>query len=260
MRFGTCIGKNMDFIPAAAKSGYDYFEASFCLLARGTDEEFAKLKKYADENAIKCEAANSFMPDDLRMTGSDVNYGKIKEYVEKGMYRGSSVGLRTVVFGSGGARNIPDGFSYAEGIRQLAYFLGETVSPIAAKYGIIVVTEPLRAQESNMINTVNEAVMLSVAAGKDNIRSLADLYHMKFVGDTAENIKKLKGSIEHAHISNPSPRGNIKRCYMKQSDKCNYGEFVEALEFAGCPRCSIEAGTDDFAADAEAAMKVIKSL
>lgn len=261
MRYGTCLGgKEINFIPVAAKLGYDYFETNFGFLARGTDEEFEELKKITAESGIKCEAANCFMPNDLPVTGPSVDYDGIKAYVEKGMSRGSEIGLQTVVFGSGGARRIPEGFSYAEGIRQMGYFLGETVSPIAAKYGITVVIEPLRAQECNMISTVNEGAILSVIAGKENIQTLADIYHMKFAGDTPDNIRMLKGSIKHAHISNPMPAGIAKRCYMKPGDDCDYKAFVDALEFAGCPRCSIEAGTSDFAADAEEAMKVIKAL
>ena len=261
MGYGTCLGgKEINFIPVAAKLGYDYFETNFGFLARGTDEEFEEFKKTVFESGIKCEAANCFMPNDLPVTGPSVDYDGIKAYVEKGMSRGSEAGLQTVVFGSGGARRIPDGFSYAEGIRQLGYFLGETVSPIAAKYGITVVIEPLRAQECNMINTVNEGVILSVLAGKNNIQTLADIYHMKFAGDTPDNIRMLKGSIKHAHISNPMPAGIAKRFYMKPSDECDYKAFVDALEYAGCPRCSIEAGTSDFASDAEEAAKVIKAL
>ncbi len=260
MRYGVCIGKNINYIPAAAKAGYDYFEASFRLLSRGTEADFSELKTAAAENAIPCEAANSFIPGDLNITGARVDYGAIKEYVEKGMYRGSSLGLHTVVFGSGEPRSIPNGFSYTEGIRQLAYFLGETVSPIAEKYGITVVTEPLRAQESNMINTVNEAALLSVAVGKDNIKTLADFYHMQFAGDTPDGIRLLKGSILHAHISNPVPRGELKRCFMSPDDGQSYAEFIAALEFAGCPRCSIEASTNDFASDAEKAMRVLMTF
>ena len=111
-----------------------------------------------------------------------------------------------------------------------------------------------------MINTVNEGVILSVLAGKNNIQTLADIYHMKFAGDTPDNIRMLKGSIKHAHISNPMPAGIAKRFYMKPGDECDYKAFVDALEYAGCPRCSIEAGTSDFASDAEEAAKVIKAL
>lgn len=261
MRYGVCLGgKATADISVAAQLGYDYFETNFGFLARGTDEEYEAFKKTVKESGIKCEAANCFMPNDLPVTGPSVDCEAIKAYVDKGMCRGVEVGLETVVFGSGGARRIPEGFSYAEGIRQIGYFLGEIVSPIAAKYGITIVIEPLCAAECNMINTVNEGVMLSVIANKDNIQTLADIYHMKFAGDTPDNIRMLKGSIKHAHISNPLPAGVTKRIYMKPGDDCDYKAFADALVFAGCPRCSIEASTKDFPADAAEAIKVLRSL
>lgn len=261
MRYGTCIGgKETENIAVAAKLGFDYIETNFGFLARSTDEEFDAFKAALKESSILCEAANCFMPNDLPMTGPEVNYEGIKAYVDKGMSRGSEIGLKIVVFGSGGARRIPEGFSYAEGIRQLGYFLGEIVSPIAEKYGITVVIEPLRAQECNMINTVNEGVMLSVLAGKANIQTLADIYHMKFAHETPDNIKLVKGSLYHAHISNPMPEGVAKRYYMKPGDECDYKAFVDALRFAGCERCSIEASTSDFANDAAEAIKILRAL
>lgn len=261
MKYGACVGGNdHENILVAAKLGFDYFETNFGTISRSTDDEFEAFKSTVKKSGIKCEAANNFMPADLPVTGPSVNYDAIKKYIESGMKRGHEVGLKIVVFGSGGARRIPDGFSYAKGIEQMSYFLGQIVAPIAQKYGITVVIEPLRAQECNMISTLNEAVILSALTGKDNIQALADIYHMRFAGDTADTIRILKGSIHHSHISNPFPSGEAKRVYMKPGDTTDYKAFIDALEFAGCERCSIEANTSDFPADAAEAVKVLKSL
>lgn len=260
MRFGTCIGgDDPSKISATERLGYDYFETNFGFLSKISDGDFEKFKTCVLSGGIRCEAANCFMPNELPVTGEEVNYAAIAEYVEKGMKRGVEVGLKTVVFGSGGARRVPEGFSYAKGFKQLGCFLGEVVSPIAEKYGITVVIEPLRAKECNIINSVKEGVMLSAFTGRDNIQTLADIYHMLFANDTYDDIRMLKGSIYHAHISNPFSETE-KRVYMKKGDTFDYKGFIEALEYAGCVRCSIEAATSDYINDAADAMEVIKTL
>ena len=40
----------------------------------------------------------------------------------------------------------------------------------------------------------------------------------------------------------------------------DYKSFIDALEYVGCPRCSVEAGNHDFASEAVVAMKLLKSL
>jgi len=259
MRFGVCFGvKNPEYVKICEDAGCDYVESNFGQIARCTDEEYAALKKAVDESSIKIEAANCFI--DLKMTGPEVDYEAIKEYVEKGMSRGAALGLKVAVFGSGRARAIPEGWSYKEGIAQLAYFLGEIVSPIAGKYGVTVVTEPLRFNESNVINTIKEGVMLASFAGKDNIGGLADLYHMVGCNDTYDDVRLLSGCINHSHISNPLGDAVDKRVFPKDASEYDYKGFIDALEAAGCERCSVEAATHDFEHDTPIAIKVLKSL
>ena len=261
MRYGVCVGfDELEKIKSAKEYGYDYVECGFQSFARGSDEDYEKFKNVLNECNIKCESTNCFMPGDLPVTGENVNYDAIAEFVDKGMKRGSECGLKTVVFGSGGARRVPDGFPFEKAVKQLAYFLGEVVSPIAEKYGITVVTEPLRHKETNIINTVSEGVMLAAMVGKDNVKCLADIYHMDVEGDTYDDIRKLKGSILHAHISWPITKGDSKRVYMTDVNQYDYKGFIDALEYAGCERCSIEAACDDFEKEGKIAMDVINAL
>ena len=206
------------------------------------------------------EAANGFFPKDLPIIGEGYDEKKITDYIEKGFQRGSQLGLKVVAFGSSGARKVPENVSYAEGFRQLGEFLKNVVSPLAEKYGITIVTEPLRTDECNIINTVKEGVMLSVLAGKDNISCLADNYHMEGAGDTFDDIRQLKGSIKHGHISNPVSKKGFKRDFPFSQDEYDYQGFVDALEFAGCERCSIEATCADFDSEIIPAGKLLKSL
>lgn len=121
-----------------------------------------------------------------------------------------------------------------------------------------VVIEPLRKNETNMINTVKEGTMLAVLSENDNIACLADLYHM--VDDSNDDIRQLKGSIKHAHFSNPSSMNGLKRGFPKSFDEYDYQAFIDALKYAGCERCSVEAKCIDYSTEAFEAGNLIKQL
>lgn len=262
MRFGVCCGiDNEEKVKIAVESGFDYIECGFQLFANASEEQLKEWEEREKKYGILCEATNCFLPNTLPVTGENVDYDALTEFVNRGMKNAARMGVKTVVFGSSGARSIKEGFPYAKAVEQMGYFLREIASPAAAKYDITVVTEPLSFKETNMINTVKEGVMLAVLAGKENIKGLADLYHMCNSGDTNEDILMLIGSIAHAHISNPNENDmGEKRIYPKSLDEFNYKSFVDALEKVGCERVSVEAAVIDFSIDAPAAAKLLKSL
>ena len=253
MKLGFCIGGDAHKIRLAELAGADYVETAFDMLARDDGAEYDAFAAALKESAIPCESANCFIPGSLKLTGETVDEDALRRYVGRGMERGAAIGLKTVVFGSGGARRVPEGFSFAEAFRQLARFLREIAGPLAARNGITVVVEPLC--DCNIINTGKEGVMLAAAANLPNVLGLVDLYHMAKIGERIDNIRDLKGLLGHSHIAEPS-----QRVFPKDPAEYDYKAFVDALEYAGCPRCSVEAGNKDFASEAITAMRVLKNL
>lgn len=255
MKFGVCIGGECEKIAIAKKCGFDYVESAFGLLAADPREKYDaflnELKKYD----FTCESVNCFLPGNLNVVGENVDLDAVAAYVKKGMENGEKMGVKTVVFGSGGARRIPDGFAYDRAIRQLIVFLKQVAGPIASEHGINVVIEPLRSRDTNVINTVKEGAMLAAAADHPNVWGLVDLYHMYAENDTVEDVLQLRGVIRHAHIAEP-----VKRVYPTFDDEYDYHPFLDTLEAVGCPRCSLEAGYADFAVDAGIAAKMLKRL
>lgn len=256
MKLGVCAG--FDRIAIAAKYGYDYIETNFRSLAESSEDEYHKFLAELRNNNIACEAANCFLPGDMHVTGENVDYDAIKKYLSVGYKRAAEVGIKVVVFGSGAARNIPEGYSYKDATKDIIKFVKEYAAPMAAEFGIDIVFEPLRKQESNIINTIKEGAMLASAIDLPNVGTLGDLYHMYVEGDTYDDVRELKGVFKHAHMSNPvSDDSGSKRVFMKESDTFDYKGFFDALKYIGCERVSIEAGTDDFAVDAFEAIKVM---
>lgn len=259
MRLGVCIGsENFSAVRTAARLGYDFVECGFQRISRGSDEEISDFKKVLDECGIKMEALNGFMPGDLPVVGSGVDYDAVRAYVEKGVKRGAELGLKTVVFGSGRARRVPDGYSYEKAYGQLAYLLSEVVSPVFSEYSINLASEPLCRRETNIINTLSEGVMLAAMVNRDNVGCLADIYHMVKEGDACDDIRRFKGSVLHGHISYPIERNGESRTYPAVLSEYDYSSFLSALKYAGCERCSIEAHCGDFEKEAAAALTVLR--
>lgn len=253
MRYGICIGGDHPHIAIAKACGFDYVESAFGLLASDPKEKYDLFLSELKKNEMTCESVNCFLPGNLNVVGENVDLDAVYAYVKKGMENGEKMGVQTVVFGSGGARRIPDGFPFDKAIRQLVVFLKQVAAPLAAEHGITIVIEPLC--DANCINTVKEGAFLAAFADEPNVASLVDLYHMVKVGDTVEDILQLKGMLKHAHIAEPS-----KRVYPTFDDAYDYRPFVQALETAGCTRCSLEARYEDFSHDAALAAKVLKGI
>ncbi len=261
MRFGVCTGiDDAQRLKYAVEAGFDYAECNFGHLSGFSDEEFENAKKALAEAGIKCESANCFIPSEFPIADSSCDKEALAAYVEKGMRRGAEIGIKTVVLGSGRARCVTENITFKDGFRNVSAVLSDVISPIAEKYGITVVVEPLRYKECNIFNTVKEGVMLAASTGKDNIFGLADIFHMVESGDTYDDIRDLKGNLKHAHISYPPNDGSHKRYYPKDINEFDYKGFIDALEFAGCERCSIEAGCEDFKEEIALAGKVFAQL
>ena len=253
MKLGVCTSvRRPEDAEAAAKTGYDYIEVGFADMVMCDDETIDEFIAKTGELGLKCEAANSMLPGTLRVTGEEIDYEALADFLEEGMARAAKIGIEVVVFGSAKARNVPKDFPREKAIEQLAFFLREYCGPIAEKYGIKIAIEPLGALETNIILTVREGEELARLAGRENVKVLADNFHMAVNDDAVENIS---GMVIHAHISNAD-----MRCFPEKDDDFDYLPFINALKAVGCPRCSIEAGTGDFAEDAENAFECLKPM
>ncbi len=260
MKLGVCRGlDDFNAMKASAEAGVDYLETGFGCLADYSDEKFNECKSVLDSFSLPCIAANGFIPGSMQLVGDDVDYVALKEYIDRGFTRAEKLGVKTIVLGSGKARSFPEGYSLEKAKEQLAFFLSEYAAPRAEKSGAIIVIEPLRFCESTMIYTVSDGIEIARMSGKNNVKGLADLYHVYGNNDSVEGIAEFKGQVCHAHIAEP-----VERTYPSNSDtdaiKSIYKNFFDSLNKCGCETCSIEARTDDFEKDIFDSIKLLKDL
>lgn len=109
-----------------------------------------------------------------------------------------------------------------EGLNQLGQY--------AAKYDTPLIYEPLNRYETNLVCTVADGVALMKSLSTDNVKLLADLFHMQIEEvDLADAIRAGAGYIGHVHFvdSNRRPAG---------CGHMNYEPIATALKEIGYDR------------------------
>ncbi len=257
MKIGVGIGpRDIYKIEYAANAGYDYVEVALNGFAELSDEDYAAFRKALKDNNIVCEAANCLFPGTIHLCDETFDEKQVEEYLEKAFARAQETGMKVVVFGSGGSRKIPEGFCREKAVEQITTVCTKYLEPIAKKYGICVVIEPLNKKETNIFNTVEETAAFVKKLGLKNVKCLADSYHMDMEKEPYKNILLAGKDLAHAHIANPDGR-----ILPKSTDANDYTEFFASLvEIGYTGRLSAEWSDEPKApySDYEAAAKFLR--
>lgn len=257
MKLGVCTGpENMEL---AAKAGFDYVEWNMAMIAGLSEEEFQAIMVKKPDFPIPVLACNGFLPGNVKVTGPEACAAQQEEYLERALSRANALGVKTVVFGSGAARGVPEGFSHPEAWRQIAAFL-KLVAKVCDKYDIVIAIEPLRRQECNILNYVSEGVMMSALVNHPRIGVLGDTFHMLCGSEPWSALKQAGERLKHVHISHELPDLG-SRTYPSADDGSDYETIFRTLKEMGYQGgVSIEAGTDDFERDVFRAAACLKPL
>lgn len=235
MLYGICGGP--EIAPVAIAAGYDYLELNTQTHLQGEADEttFLPIFNAIKSSGIPCLASNVFIPAHLKITGPDVDFSRLVRYVTTVLSRAERVGIRAIVFGSGGARRIPEGFDRERAYSQLVTF-GRMLAPISADHGVDIAVEPLNRGETNIFNSVSEGLQYVKEVNHPSFRLLVDAYHWAKEGESPADIVTAGPWLTHTHIAtyiNRLPPG---------AETCDFGPFFAALKQGGYDlRMSIEA-------------------
>jgi D-psicose/D-tagatose/L-ribulose 3-epimerase len=138
-------------------------------------------------------------------------------YVDSTLDRCRQLGADIVVWGSAGSRNVPEGYS-REFLR--------TAGGIARSKNIVLAIEPLRRQESNIINSGVEALRLVREVQHPNVKMIIDYYHLRQENEDLEILRTARDEIVHLHFANPNGRIWPKR----QDEDPQYSRFFELVK------------------------------
>ena len=238
MRYAVCTN-DPAVIADAREAGFDYVEASVPNLVRPADPEEAFEETLASYRAagLPIESVNLFLPRELRCTGPDaVPMDRLAEYAETVCRRLGRAGVPILVFGSGGARKLPEGWPKERADGQFVALLAR-IGPIAERHGVKIAVEPLARVECNYLNTVDEGAALARASGSPAVGVLADCYHWARNEEPADTILAAKGVLLHAHLA------TIPNRKAPGIEPYDFAPFLRALLAAGYDgRVSIEGG------------------
>lgn len=205
MQLGLCA--HPAEIASLGELPFDFIEGHVQSLLKpeSPDGEFASEAAAARASRRPLVAANCFLPPHLSVTGTSVDSAKLVRYAETAFSRARSIGLATIVFGSAGARQMPEDWPAARGFEQYVESL-MLFAPIAQRNGVTIVVEPLNRGECNLINTVNEGAEAVRRCNHPHVRLLVDVFHMLRNGENPNAIVRNAELITHAHIAEDKGR------------------------------------------------------
>ena len=208
MKYGCCVdalartpdGTPVPNIEQLAELGYDYVELFLASLTALSEDEFQAVLDRLARAGIPCEACCIFYPRTVRLTGPDVNWVQVEEYDRLAISRAARLGAKVIVFGSSGAKNVPEGFPYDHAWEQIVQAM-RIAAPIAAEHGITIVIEPLNKKEANIVLNGAEGLKLAREIDRPSVQLLIDYYHMALENESPDILLEARDAIRHTHIS-----------------------------------------------------------
>ncbi len=226
MKIGYCTC-DISQIELLYTLGYDFVEVNNTYLNDLSEDEFAPFESFASTHPDFIYSCNCMFPSSLHLTGPEVDYVRIREFCESSFSRLDRIGVKMLVFGSSGAKQVPDGFSFDAAMEQLVACT-RIFSEIANRYGMRICIEPLRRCECNIINTAYDAERLARLTDRQNVGSHVDFFHMMQNGEKLSCLSELAKSIIHTHIASP-----VERSIPTFDDGADYAFFFDVLRSGG---------------------------
>lgn len=238
MRIGLCASISDAFLPPPDLC-YLEPQVGQTLCPRESDEEFARRCLAVRSLALPTEALAVLFPGDMPLTGPAANEREIDQYIATVCRRAAVLGITRIVFGSGAARKVPEGFDKRAAEAQLIGHMKRWGAMLAAAK-VLLVLEPLNKGETNIVNSVTEGAALVRRVDHPSVRLLADTYHMSTEHESPQAIVDAGGLIRHVHTAQREGRLALG---VGTEDQRAYFAALKRIGYDG--RVSIEAKWND---------------
>lgn len=204
------------------------------LTPEAPDADFAPRAAALKACGYPMPAANVLLPAALKCSGPNIDYARLDKYAHTVFRRCKEIGMTIIVFGSAGARMVPEGFSQATAFEQYVDLLRQ-FGPLAEENGVTIVVEPLNRGECNLVNTILEGAEAVRRANQPSVKLLVDIFHMLRNGESPDDILKVGPLIHHAHVAEnkdraaPGTNGDNFRPFFRALHRVGYNKRM-ALE------------------------------
>lgn len=190
-----------------------------------TDKQFEKHLIRIKQSKLKIYAVNVFIPGELKLVGPDVDEVKILLYCEKVFQRCKAAGVKMIVWGSGGARKVPDEFDRSKARAQFVT-IGRKAAVLASQYNVTLALENLNSSETNFINLVEKATRIVMDVNHPNFKLCVDIYHMLRENEGPSIIEFANSLVIHCDIAEKNnrnaPTSEDFTPYLKALKKIKY--------------------------------------
>lgn len=216
-----------------ARSGYAFIVETVgnTVSPKITDADFEERLAVIKNLNTPVYALNIFIPGELKLVGPEINETALLAHTQKVFERCKRAGIKLMVWGSGGARRMPEGYSKAKATQEFVN-IARKVSGQAAKYDITLALENLNTQETNFINTVAEVLQIVKQVNHKNFRLCADIYHMLRENEPASVLLQTKGYLVHCDVAEkenrtpPGTAGDDFTPYLKALKQIGYAGAI----------------------------------
>ena len=251
VEIGVCAGT--EDLAKAERWGFDYLEPAAAAIAALSVTEFQRVRQQVLASRLRFHSFNSLIRT-MQVVGAEANLDAVSMYLDSTLDRCRRLGARVVVWGSASSRNIPAGRSREQTWQEIKRFL-ERAGEIAKSHQLVLGIEPLRKQESNIINTGAEALQLVDEVKHPNVKMIIDYYHLRMENEDPNILVQAREHLVHLHFANPNGR-----LWPKSADEDpEYERFFQLVKQIGYTGgLSIEArGT--FEEDGAASLAFLRS-
>jgi sugar phosphate isomerase/epimerase len=255
MRIGICASFHQ--APQISRFPIDYLEVNAQSFFQPEQSQEAFLERLGEARRlpIPIEVANGFFPGDLKLVETPtqpIDRQRIERYVRTALRRAEQAGIRLIVFGSGTARACPPRYDQEDATRQIRQHLA-IWSEWAREYGVGFVLEPLRYEETNVLNTVEESGALVAEIASSGAKLLIDTFHLSNNGEDPETITPYLPLLAHVHVAERQGRAAPGR---HGEDLRPYFSVLRRAGYDG--RISLECHWHDFPAEVLPAITALR--
>jgi len=202
---------------AAAAMGYDALEVAPFTLADNplliSDAQAAQFRRMAEDAGVKISGLHWLLVAPTGLSVVDASYAvrqRTVSVMQRMVELCALMGGQYLVHGSPKQRSVPAGSSREQALARATECLAR-VAVAAQGSGVVYCIEPLSTRETDLINTVEEAVAVVDVIGSPGLKTMIDCCAAGQV--ETEPIEALmrrwmpSGHIAHVQVNDPNRRG-----------------------------------------------------
>jgi sugar phosphate isomerase/epimerase len=176
--------------------GYDFIEVPLSPFGLEDDESLREAKAIVSRVDLPMRVFNWFFPQDMMIVGPKVDQNRIKGYLARAAELMHSAKAKVGGVGSGWARSVPQGFDRARAEQQLLEAFNWCADALEGT-GVTLAIESQNRKETNIIQSIPEAVLYAQRVNRPEVRVMGDFYHMDEEGESLENLETCGSWLVH---------------------------------------------------------------